>query len=358
MRWAPWALVAVSLLAVPARAQTTLVLPAEFAERDAPWLAEVAGLSQAFRQQIVLRADELASVRGRTITKIAFRRDVQLPVPLRGGRAVLAVRLSDRATHPSVMSPAFADNRGPEPVEVFQGEIDVPEAPAPPRPGSPWTQPVAASIEFARPFAYRDGNLCIEIDGRPVPGKQPPAWPVDHAAWSVGGGMALSGRSCDDRLQAMAVWKELTPGSGGSLFASGPTQTGAVCLLGTLVNPGEELSGKRGLVCTRFVAPFTALGFVFPRVKLDELTRLEHPLVLPALPCLFSGQFTVQWLHVPNDKTGLGLALTHAQTVHLAHHLPVCPGATVRSGIAAGAQFPDRGEVFPLQMPVLQITVR
>lgn len=346
-------------LAAGARPQTALVVPSEYADHDAPWMAEVAGLSQAFRQQVLLRAEALAAIRGRAITALTLRRDVQLPLPLRGGVAVLKVTLSERARHPAAAAPAFADNRGPEPTQVFAGEVVVPESPAPARPPVVrWTAPDAIEIAFARPFVYRTGNLCIEIDGRPVPGKQPPAWPIDFVAWSIGGGSTFVGRSCDPRLQAMAVWKGLIPGSDVTLYSTGPTQTAAVCLLGTVLPAPRTLTQRLPMPCAVHVEPLAALGFLYPRVKLEQLTRVEHDVAIPALPCLFSRQFAVQWLQLPNLETGIGLATTHAQTLTLADGVHTFAGASVRSGIAAGDQFPDRGEVVPFQMPVLRLTVR
>ena len=346
-------------LASCAPAQTDLVVPAEFADKDASWLAEVAGFSQAFRQQVLLRADELTAVRGRTLTKLAFRRDVQLPIPLRGGTAVMVVRVSDRATHPSAASATFADNRGPAPVEVFRGEVQVPASPAPPKPPVPtWSAPNGVEIVFAEPFVYRDGNLCIELEGRPVPGKQPPAWPVDFAMWSVGGGNSIGGRSCDPRLQAMAVWKAPIPGSVITLFASGPTQTVAVCLLGHERASPTVLTTKRAVECDLRVDPFAAFGFVYPRVKLEQITRVEMPLPLPLLPCVFSQHVAIQWLQMPNAETGAGMATTHVQTVGFADGVHAFAGASVRSGLAAGDQFPDKGEVFLFQMPVVRLSFR
>ncbi|MEZ5962203.1 MAG: hypothetical protein R3F56_00025 [Planctomycetota bacterium] len=352
------------LAAIPpcAAAQATVTIPAEYADREAPYVMEAAGFSQAFRQQIMLRADELAGLRGHALTSLTFRRDVQLPVPLRSGVTNVVVTLSEGAPHPSTASPLFADNRGPEPREVFRGELTLPASPAPSRPPTPsWADPQAVEIAFATPFEYHGGHLCIEIDGRPVPGKQPPAWPIDATTWSVGGATTFVGRSCDQRLQAMVILKDPTPGSSLTLFASGPAQTIAVCLLGTELGEPLQLthaSRSNPFPCQVHVAPFAVPGYVFPRVKLEQITRVEMALPLPLETCLFSRTLAVQWLQMPNLETGIGMASTHLQTVRLADHMHSYPGAMVRSGIAPPKQFPEKGEVFQFQMPVLRLGAR
>jgi hypothetical protein len=241
----------------------------------------VAGFSQAFRKQVVLRGSELDSLRDKEITAIAFRRDVQLPFPLAGGRTTLVVHFSQAARHPGAVSSRFADNRGPAPVEVFAGEVEIPAAPAPDK-TSPAIQVV---ITFTKPFVYRDGNLCIEIDGRPVPGQQPPSWPVDFANWSTGGGMGMLGRVCDARIGAMAIWKGMTPGSDAVLLANGPTQTSAVCLIGPARSSPLVLTAQPTQPCVVYVQPFSIAAFVYPRVRLEANTRIEDPVVSPTLPC-------------------------------------------------------------------------
>src|SRR5690606_7952057 len=112
--------------------QQAIVVPSEFESADAPGIGDVAGVNQAGRQQVLVRAEELRAAHGREIVALWLRRDVQLPLPLVAGRVAVAVFLSDRAAPPGSASEAFADNRGAEPAEVFRGGLEVPAAPPPP----------------------------------------------------------------------------------------------------------------------------------------------------------------------------------------------------------------------------------
>ena len=336
-----------------------VVIPGAHADRDAPGLGDIAGFAQPFRQQIVLRADELAPLRGRELVSLWLRRDTQLAMPLRPGKADLVVLLSAGGPHPSNASAVFAANHGAAPVEVFRGTVDLPAAPMPSGPGSAgWKSPTAVEIKFTTPFRYTQGPLCVELQGRPTKGQQTPAWPVDHDTWVADGTSAMLGRTSDPRLQAMAVWENLVPGTRVTMHASGPAQATAVCMIGSQRQVPLDLAPAGAPNCAVLVEPWLLLSFRFPRVKADAVTRLEHQVQLAPEPCLLGASFAIQWAASPVDGNQAKLATTHAQVLRLANCMPAFPGAVIRTGVAPGPTFPDEGQVVRNQMPVLRLVGR
>lgn len=340
-------------------AAQAVVIPGRHAERDAPGLGDLAGFSQPFRQQIVLRPEELAPLRGKEIAAVWVRRDTQLAMPLRPGKADLTVIVSAGGPHPTRVSERFASNHGEAPVEVFRGRIDLPAAPMPTGPTSAtWGTPTAVEIKFSTPFRYTQGSLCIELQGRPLVGQQTPAWPVDIDIGGAGGSMLMLGRTADQRLQAMAVCRDVVPGAEVTLFATGPAETNAVCLFGSERKPALDLAGQGAPNCALLIEPWQQQSFLFPRVKADPVTRIEHHTKLPSEPCLLGAQVGVQWLQFPFDGNALRLATTHAQMMRLANGMPAFPGVMVRTGPSPGSTFADVGQVVPDQMPVLRLVAR
>ncbi len=344
-------------------AQVSVVVPPDYADRDGPGIGELAGLNQAFRQQVLVEAAAFAELRGRTVGTLWVRRDIQFPVPLRGGKAQITITLSDRARHPSTISATFADNRGPQPAEVFRGVVDIPDAPAPRLPPNgppspPWSAPTAIEFAFSVPFPYRDGHLCVEIEGRPVVGQQSSGWSVDHAAWVNDASYTMVGRTGDPRVQAIAVWLTQVPGTRLTMFVSGPTQTTVVGLVGRELQPPLDLRSQGVPQNMLHVEPFDAVPLFLPRVKLEAITRLEHPLQVPPMACFFGARVAIQWLNLPNTTTPAQLISTHAQVMKFASTLSTFPGATVRSARPPGAAFPDVGVVQVDQMPVLRFVAR
>jgi hypothetical protein len=336
-----------------------VVVPEEFASKDGNAFGDFAGVAHAFRQQVVVRAEELTALRGRMLTALWVRRDAALPLPLPGGKAQFVVTLSDRARHPTALVPKFADNRGAQTREVFRGVVEVPTAPAPARgQPAPWAPTSAVELKFTAEFTYRDGPLSIEIEGRPVAGQPPLTWPVDYAEWASDAASTFVGRSCDVRLQAMALWRDLIPGGSIVMGTAGPTQAAAVCLVGWIRRTPIELGAQGAVKCSIHVDPVDARPFVLPRVKLEPITRVEQNLPLPPMACVLGVHFAVQWLHFPNPAVGTGFATTHAQTIKTVGRLPSFAGATVRSGPMAGDAFPEHGEVQALRMPVLRLVAR
>jgi hypothetical protein len=183
-------------------------------------------------------------------------------------------------------------------------------------------------------------------------------WPVDHVSRAPVGISSLVGQSCDLRLQAMAIWDGAPlPGTRVTMMASGPVRTTGVCLVGSERQPPRDLGTNGSMRCQVFVDPFDALPYTFPPQKLEQLTRVEHPLAVPAQPCFFGARFLIQWLQMPNAGSPAALAATHAQATRLGDALPAGSMTTVRSLPSVGP-FPDAGEVQPQHAPVLRFEAR
>jgi hypothetical protein len=116
-------------LAASALAQD-IVVPAGCVARDGRSNGALAGFTQRFRMQILLDATTLTNLQGREVTGFSVRRDGQDLGAQRGGRVHLVVRVSTLAATRAEPSPVFAQNQGPDVVEVLRGTVNIPDSPA------------------------------------------------------------------------------------------------------------------------------------------------------------------------------------------------------------------------------------
>lgn len=335
-------------------AQGTITIPSDAIGRDGLGLGHLAGLSQPRRQQFLLGEGLLAGLRGRTITRITFRRDGQ-PADLTDGAANLIVRLDQQTvSNPWRASPVFAVNLGANTAIVFQGQVDAPASPRPlRRDGVGFGAGESVSIALANPFLYVGGTLCIDIEGAPVVGNTTGAWPIDIERDAVRGHVTTTGTSCVSTPERVtrhvsADPSALRPGATARFVGFGGAGQPAGLLvaaqrlrspvdLGFLGSPGCKL----GLVPMLDLWTSTAAN---PR---GPLSAANVYLTMPHEAHFVSATLHAQWVFVQDG----GIRTTETMTADFAGSLASIDGAIVTSRPQAGAQV---GEVEVSAVPAVQ----
>ncbi len=351
-------LLLLGLALAPLPAQVSVIVPAAYADRDAPAMGESPGFSNPFRQQVVLRDRLLTALAGKTITALTLRRDGQYPVALRGGRAKVTVALGVTTRDPTLTSPLFAENL-PASTTVFQGEIALPAAPAPQgRDGAGWAAPHAVEIAFATPFPYAGGHLVLDFTGEPVASARSPMWPIDFDSGPASSAsIAMVGRPADPRIGGSLILSDFSPGGEAVLMSNGPVGTSCIGMFGVDADPqGLDLAGYAAPGCRLHVTPFGAVSAVYPRNKNLPVTLAEVRVRVPLSLGMLGAGFAVQWLQAPNPNVPAGWITTQAFRVRLTHTVPSCDVATLRSSPARPQS--EHGDVNRNLTPVLRFTAK
>lgn len=341
-----------------APAQTTVIVPSAFAERDAPAMGELPGFNNNFRQQVVLRDRLLLACKGKTITGLTVRRDGQYAVPLRGGRGKVTIALAETDRDPTLTSPLFAENAASL-TTVFSGDVEVPSAPAlPGRDAAGWAPPHAVEFVFTTPFPYTGRHLVLEFRGEPVATARSPLWPVDvdSGAGSTSS-LLMVGRPADLRVGAAMICSDFNPGGELTLMSTGPVGTSCVAMLGMVADDvGLDLTGYGAPGCRLHLTAVSAVSALYPREKNAPVSRVELRYTIPLVPGLFGSTFAMQWLQAPNATKPAGWTTTQAFRVRLGHAVPSCDAASLRT--VANSPQVERGDVLRHVAPVLRLSVK
>ncbi len=279
-------------------AQTTqhTVIPATHQTSDAPGRLWLPGGTVALRQQQVIDAVLLQGMVGQTITAIEFRRNAE-NTALAGGTLGLTVTLSITPTGPLTTSETFAQNVGPNPVQVWNGPLTLPASPANVTPT--WMPADVLRIPFQSPFLYSGGNLCLDVVGSPI-GTPAGWWPADAAAEPITATTTDRGGGCGPYGFVPGHWsfadvRTLLPGTTASFSAIGPSNSFAVVAFGV-----EDLTGW-------------PLGLVLPQAPPSCTVHLALPIeiaVVPFLPNPPTNPRAEYRLPIPNSPNMPGVSLT------------------------------------------------
>jgi hypothetical protein len=219
------AAIAASTTAPPAPAQQHLVVPASFATNDAPSFNGIAGASSERRQQTLVGPSHLTSLVGRSLSALELRRTAAAET-YAGGSATLSVTLSIAPHATLACSARFADNVGPNAVQVFDGTVVLPTSPPTAGATVTWTPDNVVRVPFETAFVYPGGTLCVDIVGQPVAGQETNWWMADAVFEDIAGTVIDHGGGCGSLGGSAGAWssvqeRSLLAGGHARLFAYG-----------------------------------------------------------------------------------------------------------------------------------------
>jgi hypothetical protein len=338
----------------------SMVVPPQATSTDAMTRGALPGLETRFRQQFLLGESLLSGMRAGTLTSLAFRRDGHLRAQP-GSVASLRVTLSHGARGPSDASARFAENRGLVTSTIYQGVLNVPSSPPlAHRDAATWAAPDAIVIPCAVPFAYPQGNLCIEVEGEPA-GAGSAWWPIDFATDAITGIATPLGQACGLAGQhanrsAMVDPRTLRPGATIRLVGLGQAHAASVLTIGAAqLTPPLDLGFLGAPGCELHVSPDVVLsGVLGGPIGARPLGLRALPLQLPGGPNALSACLFAQWVNLE----GAGLATTAGLKMQLANNLTALDAAVVRSAEVASGAYPEVGAVENWQMPVIRFEWR
>jgi hypothetical protein len=350
----------ITALASVVSAQQALTVPSINTAQDAETLCEVAGLTQRFRQQILVRSSLLDTAVGREIVALTFRRDGQYNRALGSGSAELEVTLSRPTLDPAFTQPAFAANVGTVSTQVFAGRVALPSSPAlVHRNAATWTPPHAVAIPFARPYTYAGGTLCIDLTGEPVAGAGARFWPIDAVLTHHSGQVLSVGSACDPRLQAHGSRATLVPAGTVRLLSAGPASSLGIAMLGSPPQlPGLDLGFLNAPGCKLYLSPLVSLPATYSQPTRGTYGDINLKLSLPASAALVGGAFGTQWVNYPNPTTPSRLATSMGLHLQIAGTLLTYDVVQVRTGPLAAGVVRTEGEVIANVAPVFQLTLQ
>lgn len=328
-------------------AQARHVVPAAFADREAPGVAEIAGFTYGERQQILIGSSLLDALRGRTLVGITWRRDTGFGTPLEAGRAELVVRMGT-AARPVLEPSRVLDENITAPIEVFRGTAVLPVAPAVSAYAG-WEAPSSVTIQFSVPFAYSGADLVLDIEGAPSPGAASAHWPVDAALDDASGTVRSISLGCGPHagangMPATVAPRELALGRTALFSSRGvPGDIGSLLFGIGVLHPPLDLTVIGAPGCTLQVDAFAAIatGFATPEFgsALGGLANVATG--LPRVPVLAGARFVVQWVDL-----GASIATSNALACEIAVAVPALPMSIVtRERSGAGRTFAGKGPV-------------
>lgn len=330
-----------------AAAQQQLVVPAAYATTDAPAYGWLAGASRDVRQQTLIGASHLAPMLGQTLTALELRRHAANEI-YQGGVADLTLTLSIAPHGPLACSTTFAANVGPNPVQVFAGQVTLPTSPAPTGPTMDWTPDNIVRIEFTTPFAYTGGTLCVDLIGHPVAGQNANWWMADLELEDIAGTTTDLGGGCGlyggiDKDWSSVSRRSLLPGAYARFSAYGTPLGLAIAAFGQKApfgtplawfglpaGPGCDLhlATLDGLVPTLFVPPNDPGDLSFGG-------EAEVQFKLPSSASVFGLSMTTQWIDWAQMATSNAIEWTIASAMPTVELALIEGHPTEATGLAA-----------------------
>jgi len=336
--------------------ETAVVLPTTCQQSDGRSGGAWPGFTQRFRMQMLLHERPLRPLRGLVLRSVAVRRDGQYQKAHAGGRADVTITMSHAAVAPDRAHEAFASNRGPDARVVFQGRVQLPDAPPLLRRDDvSWQLPHVVEFPFTSGFSYQGGPLCLEIDGAPDPTATARWWRIDYDLFTHDAQADPIGTSCDPRTYSMASRPMLLPGGTLRLVGIGPLGAAALTTLGaTQQTPPIPLDLIGATGCDLHVAPAVVLATSFRPPVIDGYGGATISLSLPKEGYLLGASLHAQMLAYPNPINPAQLTATNALRLTIGSQVPALAGVIVRTGIVPdGLPMPATGSVLPHLMPVL-----
>jgi hypothetical protein len=322
--------VTAALAAAVLRAQNHVVAPASATANDAMSYEWVAGASRPLRQQTLVGGSHLAALQNRLIQAIELRRHAA-PEAYLPGTATLTVTLSVSPNSPLTCSNRFADNPGPNAVQVFTGPVAFPASPATGGSGSPvaWTAANTIRIAFAQPFLYTQGTLCVDVVGAPIPGQEANWWMADAIEEVLPGAQAVEvGAGCGvyggpQRRWSQVATRSLVPSGRGIFRAEGPANGLALAVFGAAAPQPIPLSffGIPTPNCNCHLDPALTLAAVLAvfEPETHPLSTIgasaEVLLQIPASSVAFGLQMTTQWFDLTQLATSNAISWTVANAI-------------------------------------------
>lgn len=325
--------------ATTATAQTQFtVVPIAADTTDAVGQLWLPGASGPLRQQEIVGASLLQGLMGKTLSALEFRRNTQNRA-FQAGALNMTVTLSISPNDPLSTSSTFANNVGPNPVEVFNGQLQIPASPATTTlPG--WTPDNILRIEFDTPFDYVGGTLCVDMVGSPVAGQEAGWWPADAeqdlATGSIvdlGGGCGLYGGSLNRWATVEA--RTLLPGGLGRFYAFGPLGSFGILAFGTEFPAGWPLGMALPSAppnCTMFIDLPIALALIPFEDNSPSPARADYLIAIPNTPTITGASLTAQWVEWTQQASSNAITWTVGGVpgINMAH---VDGGATDLVGV-------------------------
>ncbi len=324
-----------TLVAAFATAQTPLfhTVPTAYATAEANSLEWVAGTGAHLRQQTLIGASHLTALVGRELLALELRR-AAFADAFQPATTDWVVTLSHSPNAPLACDDVFANNVGPAPVTVFQGQVSAPASPGTTSNAIPWTANNVIRVVFQTPFTYTGGTLCLDITGTPIVG-QTSRWWVSDAVWEdipgtvteIGGGCGIYGGP--QKRWAGAAPHTLMPGAIAQFWAYGAPNSFGIVAFGApaaapiplsafgIPAPGCDIHLNPALVLASSVAFFEPVNLpLYVEGKAKARVRL------PADPWVFGLTLTTQWFDLMQPATSNALQWTVASqipTLDMAH---------------------------------------
>ncbi|MBI5850813.1 MAG: hypothetical protein HZB39_07265 [Planctomycetes bacterium] len=318
-RFVPSLLVATSM-ALPATAQTRLVVPSAATNAEQASTSWLPGIGFDGRVQFIVDPSSLVSVAQRNLVGLEFRHDATNPVDLTAGVASVVVRLG-AATTPAFGARADLTANAPLLTEVYRGTLTAPASTVPGYVG--WLDPHVLRIVFTQPYPYASGPLAIELEGSAAAHFW---WPVDAATQGGTGGFSRIGASCSPLATApgdstLSVRAPALIAGGTAIFTQDTAaDAAAILLFGLDLFPNPIPLASLGLPgCSLHVNAFAALPATMTRVDPQFGGLHQFHLQIPADPAFASAIFAVQGLEL---GASAGLATSEALSCQIATTIP------------------------------------
>ncbi|MCB9869852.1 MAG: hypothetical protein H6837_08340 [Planctomycetes bacterium] len=352
----------------PCSAQGELRVAGAFDSISAPSAAPMPGLAGAFRQQVLIGSSRLTTVRSRNLTGIRMRRDIGYPAALRGGEIDVELWLSSCPHEPAKARETFAANRSLDAKLVFRGRITIPDSPEAKVDAPLWGAADTVQVVFASPFAYSGGPLCLDWIGRPVPGKEPRSWYVDHEMGGAGGVVTSFGQTCSSFVNnrgetLMAQPWGLQIGSTMQLIALGDPASKPLVLLGARRHAvGVDLAPMGAPGCTLVVDHIALVPLAYSALTTrSDLGYTNLLLQIPADDALLGSRLFAQLADMEgaNKSNPAGLTTSNGLELAIATVRPTLDMAVVVSHhVTSTEPMPQQGRVNVETGPVLRLAWR
>lgn len=310
-----------------ATAQTYEVAPATYANDDAIAFNWIAGASREVRQQILVGEAHLQNLIGEDLLAFEFRRTAKNET-YAAGACQMTVQLSISPRDPVETAAQLSANVGPNPIQVFNGQVDFPNSPPEPGPTVAWTADNTVRVPFTTAYTYNGGTLCIDIVGIPIAGQQANWWMADAMFEDVPGTTTDLGGGCGAYGGPSRAWahvdeRSLTVGGNVHMSAYGDPFGFAIAAIGqsnTVGTPLWMLGFPADPSCQLHLSTLDSLmPAVFmpdPHPSLvNRGGRADLYLQVPANTMLLGASLTTQWFDWNQVATSNAIEWTLASQV-------------------------------------------